>query len=73
MAINMVELMVDGDADACGHEVEVTDYECVLSTSFDSGQGQALTDIKKLLKHMSDKHPSEYMKFVSSDMMIAYT
>jgi hypothetical protein len=73
MAINMVELMVDGDADACGHEVEVSEYEWVLSTRFDSGQGQALTDIKKLLQYMSNEHPAEYMKFVSNDMMIAYT
>tara|TARA_R110000787_G_scaffold285582_1_gene401703 strand:- start:1698 stop:1940 length:243 start_codon:yes stop_codon:yes gene_type:complete len=74
-----VDLMVEGDMDHDGNEIKFVDgiYALdgvyALCSSFDSGQGQVMADINKLLKFLAENEPALYMKFVSNDMIIAHT
>ena len=74
-----VDLRVEGDMEYSGNEIEFVDGIYALDgvyalfSSFDSGQGQVMADINKLLKFLAENEPALYMKFVSDDMMIAHT
>jgi hypothetical protein len=70
-----VDLMIEGDDNFYdGNSIKLLKGGYGLCSPLDGGgQDSVYADINKLLKFLAENEPALYMKFVSSDMMIAHT